>query len=237
MRESIRKAWRALVDVVLDRSAGRKPSASAAEAAAAVMAALAAVIGAANLIGDTLTKLLGEAAAAWIPPLVLVMLLVLSLYIVIARQRKQSAAGMIDAGPKDSFVYTFAQPLRQTAKVASILLLIAAPASLASTIIARTPLPDTFDGSIVDQQHNLAGVANAMVRVIDKDGTDLTKGTWYTDDQGSYHVAAKRRVPRSATLQVDAHDCGSLSLALTQKYETTSSTSTTPMFRHLVDCK
>src|ERR1041385_6627775 len=123
---------RPVIDVVLDHSAERKPSAGLAEAMAALMATLAALIGAADMIGGILGKLFGEAAAAWIPAIVLVTLLVLSVYIVTARERQRSSSGMLAVSPKSSYVYTFAQPLRQAAKVATVLFLFAAPWSLAN---------------------------------------------------------------------------------------------------------
>jgi hypothetical protein len=234
MQVHLREWLHALRDSFLDRSATRKPRAGTKDAAAATFAALAAIVSGADLIGSVLTKLFGDTAAEWLPLLLTASLLVLTVFVVKARQPVPRAAG-IEVAPAPAHYYEYAHAIRQGAKVLGLLLIVVIPMQLWRVIREQTPLPSTFEGLIVQERNTAAGVADATVRLIE-DGRDITKGLWLTDSSGFYTVTASRPVSRKVILRVAAPGCSPLDLQLTLAFQVPEQNPGVPMFRHVVDC-
>lgn len=221
---------------MLDRAAERKPNIDPKDTATAIVASLSAVLSAVDLANGTLTKILPDSPVyAWLPSLILIALLVLCVHMIGATDEVPAPAGIGAAKPKIRR-FRYANAVRHVAKAAALVLLITIPVQLYGAARMSIPLPATISGLVLQERDRTKGVADAMVSVVEHDGTDITRGRWLTDSDGFYSVSATRRIPRTATLHITRPDCKPATLSLAPAFQVKDPKRATPMFRHTMDC-
>jgi len=147
------------------------------------------------------------------------------------------------ASASPQLLYSYSQPLRFLAKVGLLLLMFLIPVSLRAVADEVIPLPSTIYGYIYrGADHPLDGV---RVRIITREGQDITRGNWFTDSAGFYIATANRRIKRSDKIVVAPEECdGEHALSLMRSNQADNSTimsdakvKNDALFVHHIDCK
>ena len=229
---------------ILDRSA--RPSSQGAALPDLWTISILAFSGAATFF-DAFTVLANRlfGIAGSIIPLGLVIVgLAWSIFVMTAKH-KQMLASVIVARtvPTNELVYTYSQSIRYLAKISMVVLLLLLPSHIGAVVDEFIPLPSTIYGYLADARSRKP-VIDAVVRVVDTKGVDVTTNQWPSDNTGFYIVENSRQVRRNSRIVVSQVNCKTENeLPMFRVYETRVDlsgneipNSRNPVFRHTLNC-
>jgi hypothetical protein len=169
--------------------------------------------------------------------------LTMPVFLVSAKEETQGHASTItSADSKPHLECKYSQPVRYLAKIGMVVVLVSVPGKVVSLADEVIPLPATLYGYLVDARTGQS-IADARVRVVSADGTDITQDTWLSDSEGFYIVRTTRRAYRNDRLLVTHQDCtGEQSFRLRRADEwsevppSAPKEELRPIFRHVLNC-
>jgi hypothetical protein len=146
----------------------------------------------------------------------------------------------LDPPPTWERMYRFVGPVRNIAKVALLLGLLALPGTVRVAHDTLGDVPPRFSGYLVEAATGVP-IVGATVRVITIEGVDQTRSVWPSDNKGLYVVTTSEPIRRDSYLQLYIEGCEPIALPLFRRFETRTSPSgdalrsgEVPIFLHVV---
>ena len=119
---------------------------------------------------------------------------------------------------KTRVVYQYAYFIRLIGKIVFIILLFVLPFQFSNSVRQAIPYSSKITGTIYDEEGR--PIKNAIIRIITKDGIDITSdGEWISDDLGFFVIKASKTIYPSSQIIIIS-DCGNTRVALNRKFKT-----------------
>jgi hypothetical protein len=192
----------------------------------------------------TLANRLFGIAGSIIPLGLVVVGLAWSIFVINTKDKQMLATVIVARTvPPSELTYAYSQSIRYLAKISMVVLLLLLPSHVAAVIDEFIPLPSTIYGYLVDARSRKP-VIDAVVRVVDTNGVDVTTNQWPSDSTGFYIIENSRRVRRNSRIVVSQADCKTENeLPMFRIYETRVDLSGNkiprflkPAFQHTINC-
>jgi hypothetical protein len=167
-----------------------------------------------------------------------------SIFVITAKVSEVPGVASPEAPLTPELTYRYDQPTRYLAKMGMFILIILLPWQARMMVDEFVPLPLTIYGYLIDA-HTRQPAVDAVVRIVDGSGVDVTRHQWPSDSTGLYIIETVRRVRRDSKVIVSQPNCTMENeLQLFQIYETRLDVfgneiprSMGPIFRHTITCR